>query len=121
MARSARFSKKRSCPRTSASIGCDLWDAVLGLVSGSSGKAGQGLSERQGLAGRGHLLRRGSQRQGCWIAYLSGSKASSRQGRKSILGEVWTLGPPLPKPGTKTRANPRTSSAAKRINLAQAK
>src|SRR2546429_6660705 len=24
--------------------------------------------------------------------YLSGSKASSRQGRKSILGEVWTLG-----------------------------
>src|SRR5439155_873026 len=92
MARSARFSKKRSCPRTSASIGCDLWDAVLGLVSGSSGKAGEGLSERQGLAGRGHLLRRGSQRQGCWIAYLSGSKASSRQGRKSILGEVWTLG-----------------------------
>src|SRR5207245_9648811 len=94
MARSARFSKKRSCPRTSASIGCDLWDAVLGLISGSSGKAGQGLSERQGLAGRGHLLRRGSgsQRQGCWIAYLSGSKASSRQGGKSIPGVVWTLG-----------------------------
>src|SRR5256884_9976436 len=56
MARSARFSKKRSCPRTSASIGCDLWDAVLGLISGSSGKAGQGLSERQGLAGRGHYF-----------------------------------------------------------------